>query len=200
MGYGLTLVTAPTAEPLTVGEAKKHVELAESDTTHDATLAALLKAARQCVENRTNRQLVTATWDLKLDAFPLSGPILLPYAPVASVTSITYVDSAGDSQTWASSNYVVSTSREPCEVRLAYSKSFPVTRVQPDAVTVRFVAGYGDPEDVPAAIKQAMLLLLGHWFENREAVVTGTIATELPQSAEALLTQYLYGDEFTDYA
>lgn len=199
--YGLTLQTAPTHEPVTPAEVKKHVEVAVTDTNHDATLDLLLQAARQMVEDRTGRQLVTATWDLVLDHFPsASDPIRLPKSPAVSVTSITYVDQDGDAQVWASDNYVVSTSREPAEIRCAYGEVYPVPRIQPDAVTVQFVAGYGDAEDVPAGIKALILLIVGHWFETREAVVTGTIATKIPLAADSLFEQYTVGEEFTDYA
>lgn len=43
------------------------------------------------------------------------------------------------------------------------------------------------------AVEAACLLKLGHLFANREEVVTGTIATELPQSSKALLTPYRVG-------
>lgn len=191
-GLNHALVTGPAAEPVTTSEAKLH--LREDGTAQDTVVAALVTAAREAVEQRLGRALISQTWRLKMDAFPASSleAIRLPLAPLASVSSIAYVDGAGATQTWASSNYVVSTGTLPGEVRLAYdAASWPVTRDQPEAVTVTYVAGYGaSASAVPGPIKQAILLLVGHYYENRESVVTGTIASDLPQTVEWLLAPY----------
>lgn len=198
MSYGLTLHTAPTEEPLTLDEAKKQVEVPTALTDHDQLLNSLIVASRQYVERYLNRQLVTATWNLFLDRFPCGlDPILIPYAPLQSITSITYLDGTGATQTWTSSEYRVSTSREPGRVVPAYTYTYPTTRCTTDAVTVRFVAGYGDASAVPTAIKQAMLLLISHWFENRSAV--GSVGNEVAFSLNALLESYRVGDEFLSY-
>lgn len=200
--YGLTEVAAPASEPLTTAEGKKHLEIDSSVTAHDTFIASLITATRIYAERYTNRALINTTFDLFLDQFPPGDEtILLPRAPLSSVTSVTYVDGDGASQTWSSSAYDVSASREPGRVRLAYSENYPATRDQADAVTVRFVGGYGaTASSVPQPIKQAMLLLLGHWFENRESVVVGTIAAPAPLAATALLDSYTFGDWLLNYA
>src|SRR3954453_3955872 len=96
-------VTAPSTEPISTADAQLQCRVDASD--EDALIDALVKAAREHVETFTHRALITQTWDLKLDAFPCTGEIWLPKPPVASVTSITYLDTTGVSQTWASSNY-----------------------------------------------------------------------------------------------
>lgn len=199
MGYGLTLQTAPSVEPLTRAEAKSHIRVVADD---DNTLIDnLITAARQYCERHTNRQICTATWDLYLDGFPSCyEPLYVPLAPLASVTSIVYTAPDGTSTTWASSNYIVSTSREPGQITPAYSVAWPTVRSVTDAVRVRFVAGYGLAVSVPMALKQAMLLLIGHWFENREDVIIGTISKRIEMAVEALLESYKVGDEFTCYA
>ncbi len=198
MGYGLTLHTAPTSEPVSLTEAKKQCEIAESNEAHDPQLLRLVTAARQFVERRLNRQLITATWNLALDRFPYGNePVLLPMAPLASVTSITYLDGNGDSQTWSSSNYRVSTAREPGRIVPIVGATYPTTYNTTDAITVRFVAGYGAASAVPEGIKAAILLLVNHWFEERSPV--GKAGNEIMFSLEALLTAYSYGDEFTCY-
>ena len=123
-----------------------------------------------------------------MDEFP-ADQICLPLPPVQSVTSITYTDATGSSATWDSSKYTFSASREPARIMPAYNENFPTdVREQPDAVTVRFVAGYGDAAtDVPDQIKHAMLLLISHWFENREDVVVGTNMIQIAQGSDYLL-------------
>lgn len=198
MGYGLSLHTAPTLEPITLDEARKQCEVTHL-THHDAYLTTLILAARRLVELRLNRQLMTATWNLVLDRFPCGiDPILIPYAPLASITSITYLDSDGTSQTWSSASYRVTTTREPGRVVPVYGGSYPATRATTDAVTVRFVAGYTSAANVPAGIKAAILLLITHWFENRTPIAE--VNRELPFSLEALLMAHGYGDEFVCYS
>ena len=197
-GYGIAEVTAPTAEPLQVSEVRRHLAL--DDSYYDDYISSLIEVTRAKVQAHTHRQLVTATYDAKLDALPAGQQTLaLPYGSLQSVTSITYIDTAGDSQTFSSSDYDVSTAREPGTIRPAYGKTWPAARVQQEAATVRFVCGYGAAGAVPQAIKQAMLLLIGHYFNNREQTITGVMATEIPQGADALLAPYVLGDSFTWY-
>lgn len=187
----LTLVTAPASEPVSVAEARLH--LRTEDDGEDGLVAALISAARHHAEEFTGRALVTQTWDLTRDAFPCDGAdyIRLGKGRVQSVASVTYLDEAGESQTWDSSNYAVDTASEPGRLALAPDVFWPSTQSgRINAVTVRFVAGYGAAAAVPAAIKQAILLLVGHWYVNREAVVTGTIASDIPFAADMLLRQY----------
>lgn len=198
MSYGTVLVTAPTEEPLTVEEAEQ--QCGAPVGVHAQHFKASIPAARQFIESRVNRQLVTATWDLKLDRFPSgNGCIKVPKAPLQSAT-ISYYDASGVSQTLATSVYKVVTSREPGEIHLKYGQSWPVVYSEPDVVAVRFVAGYGAASAVPLGIKQAMKLLVDHWFENRSALLVGSISKELEFSLLNLLEAYSYGDEFTCYS
>lgn len=188
----LSLVTAPAAEPLTLAEAKLHLRVDSDDTSQDTLITSLIVAAREAVEEHTRRALVTQTWDYVADAFPDGDePILVGKPPLQSVTTLQYVDADGVLQTWAASNYVVDTATIDGAIRLAYDVSWPSAREQYNAVQVRVVAGYGLAAAVPASIKAAMLLLIGHLFEHRESVITGTIVAELP-TVRALLGPYRY--------
>jgi uncharacterized phiE125 gp8 family phage protein len=201
MSYGLTNSTPATIEPITIEEARKHVELPNGYTAHDKHLLRFITAARQRAELITGRQIVTATWDLYLDHFPcFDEPIFLPKPPLQSVTSIVYTSTAGVSTTWTSSEYIVSTHREPGIIRPAFGETYPSARRQLDSIRVRYVAGYGSPTACPELLKAAMLLLLGHWFDHREEVNIGNIVTNVPTAAADILEQYRVGDEFTKYA
>lgn len=164
---GVKIITAPAAEPVSLAEAKAHLRLEAS--TDDTTIAALIPAAREYVETTTGRSLVTRTLELMLNGFP-AGPIVLSRAPVQAVSSVTYYPLAGPSEAMDPAVYLVNeTDAEIAALRYPW----PATAARPDAVRVRYVAGYGDPEDVPAMVKQAILLLVAHWFSNREAVIVG---------------------------
>lgn len=197
---GLTQTAAPTVEPVSLAELRQHLRIDDHD--EDLLIESLGIAARQHCEMFTRRQFCTATWQLTLDGFPnvfreKGAPyvwegrhgkeIWLPSPPLQSVSSITYVDTAGDTQTWAASNYDVDTDSEPGRVTLAFGKSWPTAQAQPESVTITYVAGYGAASDVPSNIKAAIKLWVGNLFENREPVLTGSIAASLPMSVESLL-------------
>lgn len=154
--YSLIRTVEPTAEPVTLDELKQ--ELNVDHSADDAKLTRLLAGAREAVETATGRALITQTWQLVRDNWPC-GPIVLYNSPLQSVTSITYVDTAGDTQTWDSGSYVVDTASSPGLVRLAYSESYPSIRADARGITVTYVCGYGDSStDVPQALRHAVLL------------------------------------------
>lgn len=197
LNWSTSLKTAPTAEPITLGEAKSHLRLTSTDTAEDDLISSLIVAAREHVETYTNRALLTQTWYWKADGFPCGGaPIVLPRPPLVSITSISYVDQNGATQTWAagSTGYQLVKPAGPkaqyARIAPSYGVWYPTTRCQPEAVTVEYVCGYGDETNVPESIKHAMKLLIGHWYENREAVDMAAAAAEVPIAVAALLGGY----------
>lgn len=188
----LTLVTAPTTEPVSPLEAKAYLNVFHDDD--NALISALIVAARQHVENFTHRALITQTWDYKFDGFPCSeDAIWLPIAPLLTSTApvVTYTDSAGDSQTWSTSYYTVDAPSGPHarkgRIFLNYGQVYPTARSIENAVTVRFLCGYGEASAVPEPIKAAMKLLVSHWYTNRDVGAVGTSVGAMPHSVEALL-------------
>lgn len=196
---GLTLVTGPTLDPIAIAEVKAHSRITTSD--EDGLIAGYILAARHYAETFLNRALVTQTWDLTLDyewPWTLDADtdrhvqlIEVPKAPLQSVISITYIDESGVTQTLASDQYLVDATAFVGRITPAYDVVWPCVRDQLKAITVRFIAGYGDsPSSIPETVRQAMLLLIAHWYENREAVSTGATPTHVPLGVEALLTPH----------
>lgn len=183
----LTLVTAPQTEPITLAEAKLHLRI--DTATEDAPITAWIAAARQYGEAFTGRAFIEQTWDDKRAGFPYwsDGVIWLPKPPVTSVPSITYIDTNGTSQTWAADQYQKDLPSGPTAARArittAYGVTYPSTRSVFNAVTVRFVCGYGTAADVPEAIKAAMLLLIQYNYERQAD-------EKLKAAAESLLWPY----------
>lgn len=180
------VVSPPAEEPVSLEEAKTHLRV--DGTDDDTYVGALITAAREYAEGYQQRALVTQELELTLDHWPLAGEVELPRPPIQSVTSITYKRADGTTATLDPSTYLV----DPPSGRLvlAYGASWPTADLTPlGAVTVSYVAGYGGGAAVPAKVKQALLLIIGHWYANREDVITGTIAYRLPMAAEALLWQ-----------
>jgi len=157
------LKTAATGYPLTVDEVKLHLKVDVS--TDDDLITNLRNSAISWVEQYTNRQLMPATWYLYLDDFP--DEILLQWCPVTSVTSIKYYDTDNDLQTLSSDEYDVDTDSEPARIYESYGYYFPTVRERPNAVIIEFEAGYADADSVPDPIKSALLLMIGHNYENR---------------------------------
>lgn len=206
MGYYLKLVTAPVAEPWTLAEVKKDRGIHDEDKEFDLALGLLVKAARRWAEHFTSRCLIEQTWDLLFpEGFPwLAGrhyvldpyEIRIPRAPLkvsTGITHIKYLDTNGTQQVLvAGTDYNVMDRGEPAIIVPAYGTSWPSTRDWTNSsgqypVEVRFIAGYGmQGSAVPENIRKAMLLLIGHWHENREEVTDLSLAT-IPAGAEALL-------------
>lgn len=163
MEYGLRIVTPPTAEPVTLAEARAQMRV--DITTDDATLAGYIIAARQHVENMTGRALAVATFEMSLEDFPCEDEILLPRAPVSSIVSVTYTDTAGATQTMSAGDYALDTTTFVPQVVLGYGKTWPPTRGTDSNVRIQFVAGEVQP---PQPLRLAVLLLAATWNEHRE--------------------------------
>lgn len=168
----LKLITAPTEEPVSLAEATLHLRVDHS--ADDTLITALIAAARDFAEHQTGRAFCTQVWELALDAFP-ADVFKLPRAPLASVTSIKYDDTAGVEQTLAPSAYYVDTHSVPGEVVPAYGTEWPAALDAANAVRVRYVAGYGAAAAVPAGIKQWMLVRIGTLYQRREEVAAGGV-------------------------
>jgi uncharacterized phiE125 gp8 family phage protein len=122
--------------------------------------------------------------------------IWLPKPPLQSVSSIQYVDAAGDTQTLAAANYRVDADDEPARITPAYGLSWPTARQVTKAVTVIFIAGHTSRELIPQPAIGAMQMLLGHWFENRAAL--GTMTKELELGVKDLLFSVWHGGDFLE--
>jgi uncharacterized phiE125 gp8 family phage protein len=156
------ITTAPTAEPLTLSEAKKQLELASSDTSHDEHLSSLIQSAREEWERDTETLLCTQT--VRIKTSDIFDGFKLPHQPVQSVASLVYFDSNNVSQTLATSIWDFDSARR--QIRLKYNQLFPVWTPRYDAWTITYVCGYSDDGKlVPAIAKQAMLLLVGYYFD-----------------------------------
>jgi uncharacterized phiE125 gp8 family phage protein len=195
----LFLVTPAASEAVTLPEAKKQVRRTDLTDDDDLLQNVLIPAVRERCELATRRQLLTATWDWKLDAFPCSSEeaLEIPLPPLLSVTSISYVDPDGATQTWSSADYLVSKPVGPRAARgrvtPIYGGIYPSTRAQVDAVTVRFVAGYGtSTTSIPAQLRMAMLLDLGTLYENREDMIVGQgyVITPFPTGSKQIYQSY----------
>lgn len=180
------VATQPAAEPLSAADCQAHSRI-DGD---DLYLSGLIVAARQYAETYCRRALITQTIELRLDVFPAGRELYLERAPVQSITSVAYTDENGTAQTVT--DYQTDLYATPPFITPARAESWPSVRDEvPTPVTITYVAGYGDDaSDVPQAIRHAMAVLVAHWYEHREPVVTGTIVAPVPLSVRSLLDLY----------
>lgn len=183
--------TTISNEPISLAEAKSHLRVDTTD--EDSDILAIIRAARVYCENFQNRTYITRTRELWLDAWPDKDRIDIPRPPLQSVTSVKYYGTDNTEYTMPPADYFVDTKNEPGRLVLTYGKSWPTTTLRPaNGILITFAAGYGaDGTFVPEDVKRAMRLLIGHWYENREAVLTGTktISKEIEFAVHALLWQ-----------
>ena len=190
MGY--TLVTAPTSEPISLAQAKLFLRLDDIGGSHpdDSLITSLIAAVRQFAERETKRSLITQAWRYTADAFYDCGrdEIWLEKGPITAISSITYLDMAGATQTLASTEYTTDLTGPLARVAPAFGKAWPATLPQIGAVAVNFTAGYGDADAVPHGVKQWMLLRLRALYDNRSEIVDG--AAVVPSYVDRMLNSY----------
>lgn len=181
--WSLTQTVPPVLEPITVEDLKLHSRVYIND--EDQVVLAYIRSARTWCETYLQKQILPATYALRLDQFP-SWTLKLPMPPITAITSITYLDTQGVQQTLSSSLYVADIHSSPGRVTPAYSQIWPITRMQINAVTITYTAGYADAASVPATIKQAIRLLTTHCYEHRSDTEEVKLAS-IPMGVTALL-------------
>ena len=187
MYRSLKEVTLSTTPLFTTAEAKDFLKV---DTTADDTLIDnLIKAATQSCQIYTNQYFLNTVVEQYSDKW--TEVYTLYKSPVSTITHIKYYDTNNVEQTYNPDNYILDDVSKPARIGLAVDATLPDLADRINAVHVKYTVGYGTASsDVPDGIKQAVLLTLGNWYENRQSVITGRTATELPLSSQYLLDQY----------
>lgn len=168
----------PTTLPVTVEYIREHVLRTANEEHEDPHLERLIKAATDACEDATHEALMPQTWELTLSGFPC-GAIVLPRPPLVSVTTLAYVDDDGDDQVLAGSpaEYEVIPSGRFAKAKLTplFDATWPDTRVQLDAVTVTYEAGYATAEDIPERYITGICLMVGELYKQRSLSVQSVI-------------------------
>jgi uncharacterized phiE125 gp8 family phage protein len=158
----------PTFEPITVAEAKRQLGLAVAVTQHDVPIGELVTFAREQVERDAMLVVATGTFTVKRTDWGYGEFFELPSSlrPVSAVTAITYVDTAGTTTTWSTSQYAVDTATIAPIVKLAYGYTWPALRGDINGVTITATAGYAQTA-IPKRVKQAVILRLQHEWQTQ---------------------------------
>lgn len=187
----LQLVTPPAAEPVTLAQAKAYLRAGYD--AEDELILQLVRAARERVEAETGRALIARTYREVLDdwavpgRFAPPGQLRLPMPPLISVGEIVFLDEADAETEWPADQYFVDTDADPGRIAVRGRSTFPRPPRAVAGISITFDAGYGaDPEDVPSALRDAVLRLTAEGYARREAIGS----SPLPLSVQALLAPW----------
>ena len=203
----LSLLTAPAIEPVSEVEAMAHLRISGED--EQALLMGHIRAARHMVESWTGCAMISQSWRWMLDAWPVASGgewwdgvrqgavskgaarfIDMPKAPLVSVNAVTLFDDADQGTVWPAGNYFVDLASSPGRLVLRNAASAPSPQRSASGLQIDFTCGYGAGQgDVPAPLRQAVLMLAAHYFENRE-VMGEAGAQSLPMGVHALIAPY----------
>ena len=209
MPLNLRVVTPATAEPIALQDAflwvRKDVTGANPE---DAELSALIRTAREAVEQETGRTLTDAVYEYRVNAFPrcchhfpcICGfycrAIPLPVGNIGAVSTVEYVDEDGNTVALDTDVYTFDDNPDAPTLRLKWEQTWPTARREANAVVIRFQGQYGNdsPNDAPPQpIIQAMRMLMAHFYAHREAVNVGNIVNEMPLGIAYMLRPYRLG-------
>lgn len=183
---GLKRTVEPTGTPVSLAEAKAHCRVLHNE--EDALITGLIEAAVSMVEDYCGRALLQQTWRLTLDEF--DDRIVLPRGPVQSISNFTYLDAGGASQTVSSGLYKLDLDADPQAILLERKAQWPALGDFAVPVSITYDSGYAKAGDVPAAIRQAILMLVATWYRDRETLLAGDVAAEMPFGTMALLQNH----------
>ncbi len=182
----LILVAPPVAEPVVLGDAKAFLKVDHED--EDTLIGTLIAAARLHVEAAVRRVLVRQEWRLVLDGWPARRTVEVPLSPVISIDAITVYDADGEPAVLPETAYVADVTSTPA--RILVRGTVPVGAAF-NGIEIDFTAGFGaEADDVPAPLRQAVMMLVAHWYELREPVSFGGATQTVPHGLEALLAPW----------
>lgn len=180
------LICPPALEPVALADAKAHLRV--DGDADDALIAAEIVAARVHVEALTRRLLIAQGWRVYLDHWPRTRIVTLSPAPLITVDAVTVYDADGNPAPVDAGDYTVDAASVPG--RLALTGSAPVGRSQ-NGIEIDVTAGYGPSSlAVPAPLRQAIMMLVAHWYEHRGAVGHDMAGTVPPLGFDALIAPY----------
>lgn len=185
----LILTAGAPIEPVTLDEAKAHLRLDGSD--EDLLITSLIVTSRLHVEQALGLALITQGWSWLLDAWPDPTILRLPMRPIQAITAVRTYAEDGTTTTFASDAYLLDGAGAPARLVLRRGRAWPIPGRSANGIEIAFQAGFGtEAASVPAPIRQAILHLVAHWYENREPAELGSASTPVPPAVSGLLAPY----------
>jgi uncharacterized phiE125 gp8 family phage protein len=185
----LILTSGPAAEPITLAEAKAHLRV--DGSAEDTLIASLIVTSRLHVEASAALALITQSWSWYLDAWPRGHALKLPLRPVQGISAVRLYDESAAATTLDPATYLLDGAAAPPRLVRHGALPWPRPARIANGIEVAFTAGFGPAAaDVPAPIRQAILLLVAHWHEHRSPLEEGASAEPFPPMVSELLAPY----------
>jgi uncharacterized phiE125 gp8 family phage protein len=185
----LVLTTGPAIEPVALAEAKAHLRV--DGSAEDTLIASLIITSRLHIEAALGLALITQSWSTFLDAWPPGSQLALPLRPVQSIAAVKLYAADESVATVPADTYQLDGAAVPARLVRRGSLTWPKPSRAANGIEIAFVAGFGDTAaDVPAPLRQAILLLVAHWHEHREPIAIGAPGVPVPPMVADLLQPY----------
>lgn len=152
---------APASEPITLAEAKLHLNIAEDDSTYNSEINGLIQAAREQWEHDTDSAVISQTFRIRVAV--MQDGLFLPKRPITAIATLKYYDASDALQTLSTTVYSLDTANRT--IRLNRLQVWPVTSLRWDAWEITYVCGYANAAAVPAIAKRAMLMLIAYYHD-----------------------------------
>jgi len=187
--HTLELLDAPATTPITLAEVKDQLRVEGSDDDVILTRLIDVAVAYTDVKGALGQAMITQKWGQWVESTP-PQTVSLILGPVTGVTAVKYYDTDGVLQTDTLSNYQVTGTEFATIIGPKIGFNWPVTQDRSDAIRIEYEIGYGTAKtDVPQTIRHALMLLVGHWYDNRENTQMDELSN-IPFGFESLLNMH----------
>lgn len=184
----LVMTSGPACEPVTLQDAKAHLRI--DHASEDVLISSLILTSRLHIESALDLALIDQTWTLQLDAWPGGGSLDLPLSPLKTVSAVRVKNAAGGTTTIAPQSYIVDAASRPARI-VFEPGSQPRAGTRAAGIEVVFTAGFGtEPSHVPAPLRHAILMLVAHWYDNRDVPEAGSPAARIPEQIGDLIAPF----------
>ena len=185
----LVLTSGPAVEPVSLAEAKAHLRI--DGSAEDTLISSLIITSRLHIEAALGLALITQSWSYFLDAWPEGPELALPLRPIQSISAVKLYAADESVTVVPADTYLLDGAATPTRLVRRAGLPWPIPSRAANGIEIALVAGYGDAAaDVPAPIRQAILLLVAHWHEHREPIAIGAPSAPVPSMVSELLQPY----------
>jgi uncharacterized phiE125 gp8 family phage protein len=185
----LVPILPPAQEPVSLADAKLHLRVDVPDD--DTLISRLITGARSQIERGLGRALITQSWTWWLDAWPPGYAVSLPLAPLQSIEQVRIYAADDSFSVLPANGYLLDGQGSPPRLIRRGTLAWPQPVRPGNGIAIDFTAGHGSqPTDVPAALRIAVLVLVGHWYENRQLADASGASVALPPMVRDLIDPY----------
>lgn len=185
----LVLTSGPGLEPVSLAEAKAHLRV--EDDAEDTLIASLIVTSRLHIEAVLGMAFLTQEWSWIIDAWPDLAVLRLPLRPVQAITRIRIFGEDGSATSVPPDRYLLDGLGAPARLVRRRGRVWPQPGISASGIEIGLRVGFASKaQDVPHPLRQAVLLLVAHWYEHREPGELGSPAIPVPDEVSRLVAPY----------